>query len=807
MKCINLKCNASLQDGSIYCDKCGARQTEPAVPGGSMDPSSDFIYLLDQEKLRTETAKDMLVPYGCFAVSVVNGQVQKVHLATHYEGNKGNIYKDWLKSLWEVTLGVGGQKEQDVKTFVVMDLRDLPVITHSHPIPIPGLPGANLRFELWVDPLNNSNLGVLLQRCMGNRRSLTFNDLKAVAVESIPQLLTNFALASLATDPASAASIGKTLERATGISSKCYFAKGKVSKRKQLEVSKFQKPVICNKCSAEYSTFTKFCDDCGANLSNLDWASGVSYLQASGGEPLTLRLRWLEDDSQNDATDKKSGDGADKEADAEAKKKAEDDLSELVLFHLEPILRRYDVASLMNRVMLTQLSSELNTQLLRDKLGYCTEFEVTDLRTAQEEWFFKTEALVADELRKVESRKKMLPVKESELDLAEMYFALQMREIREKDTEELTLRRQALEARSKIADAEVDEQALETSTELRKETIEDEAHKQRLAREKDKMLRERDVKREMTSGDHQDDLTQLDHDITLEKKVAQHDIDQNEMVGEAESRARRRGISDDSFEEDEAIRLAAKAQEQLGNIDEDLEDRKKNRRVEELRVMAEIKANTTAQEQAHELNKTKEENALARDKIDAMKNRSAAEILAMQAVELTAKGASADMISGITNASSGVKIAEAKEAATRELLAMQKEMMQLMMAQQNQSSVREAEALKLAVNVAQSTNEKSMDSMMQVAKVSAAESSQGYKEAANISKSVNEKSMDSMARVATAAAGKKITTSTDDAEKVLQSCYDKECSGKYEGKPLKCSICGLPKPPKTPEPPEDQTVV
>jgi hypothetical protein len=727
---------------------------------------------------------------------VVNGQVQKVHLQKPYSGNKDNTYKGWLKSVWEAALGVAGQKEQDVKTYVLMDLRRLPIITHSHPIPIPGFQDANLRFEMWVDPDNYNNVGLFLQRCLGTRRGLSFNELKAVAVENITQLLANFNLASLASDPASAALIGTDLERVTGISSLCYFAKGKLGQRKHMEVSKFQKPVQCTQCPATYTTFTKFCEECGNNLSNVDWTSGVSYLQAAGGEQLTLRLSMLLDASQE---------GVQVNID-DAK------VSEEVIKYLGPILRRYDVASLMKSVMLSQLSSELNTRLMRDWRGYVTEFSVVDLRTAEEEWFFKTDALVAEELRKVETDKKFLSVDDSKLDLAEMAFALVMRKVRQEDTEELSLRRQALEARSKIADIEVDEQALETHTELRKETIEDEAHKQRLAREKDKMLRERDVAREMTSGEHQDELTQVDHDITLEKKAAQHDIDLGDMTGEAQSRAVRRGISDGSFVEDEAIRLEAKRKEQLGNVEEDLEDRKKNRRVEEtaqvgniqedledrkkkrrveeLRAMAEMEANMTAQEQAHELNKTKEENALARDKIDAMKNMSAAEMLAMQAVDLAAKGASAEMVKGITEASSGVKVAEAKEAAAKELLAMQEKMFERMLAQQNQSSEREAQAHKLAVNVAQSTNEKSMDSMMQVAKVSAAESNQGYKEAAKISQSVNEKSMDSMAKVATAAAGKK-TTGKDDGDSVKLECIHADCDAVFDSKiPKFCHKCG-----------------
>lgn len=826
MKCSNRQCNANLPDGARFCSECGITvkseaacrfcgvmnplgsafcldcgkpQAEPVGQIGSMatmPPANEFVYLLDQEKLRSESAKDVVVPYGCVAISVVNGQVQKVHLLKPYTGNKDNTYKGWLQGVWEAVLGVAGQKDQDVKTYVLMDLRSLPVITHSHRTPMPGLQDANLRFELWVDPDNYNNVGLFLQRCMGSRRSLSFNEVKTLAVENITQLLGNYNLTALKSDPSSSALIETDLSRMTGISSRCYFSKGSVADRRHMEISKYQKPIQCTQCPATYATFTKFCDECGNNLSNMDWTSSVSYLQAAGGEQLTLRLSMLLDASEQ--ADQVSLD--------------ENKVADEVIKYLGPILRRYDVPSLMKAVMLSQLSSELNTRLMRDWRGYVTEFSVVDLRTAEEEWFFKTDALVAEELRKVETDKKFLAVDDSKLDLAEMAFALVMRKVRQDDSEELSLRRQALESRRKLAEAEVDEQTLETHTELRKETIEDEAHKQRLAREKDKMLRERDVAREMTSGEHQDELTQVDHDITLEKKAAQHDIDLSEMTGEAQSRAVRRGITDESFVRDEEIRLDAKRKEQLGHIEEDLEDRKKNRkvdetaqigniqedledrkkkrRVEELRAMAELEANMTAQEQAHELNKTKEENALARDKIDAMKNMSAAEMLAMQAVDLAAKGASADMVKGITDASSGVKVAEAKEAAAKEMLAMQEKMFERMLAQQNQSSEREAQAHQLAVNVAQSTNEKSMESMMQVAKVSAAESNQGYKEAAKISQSVNEKSMDSMAKVATAAAGKK-TTGKDDGESAKFEC--KACGAvALDSKvPKFCNNCGV----------------
>ena len=851
MQCYNPQCNAILPDGarfchecgttakseaacrfcgvmnplgSAFCLECGKSQAEPVGQKGSMTtvaPLDEYVYLLDQEKLRTESAKDVVVPYGCVGISMRNGQVQKVQLQKPYAGNKESTFKGWLKSLWEAAVGPAEQKVPDSQTYVLMDLRGLPVITHRHPTPIPGFQDASLRFEFWVDPYNNNNLGLFLQRCLGTRHSLSFNEVKVIAVENMTHLLTSFNLSALASDPASASGIGAELERVTGITAKCYFVKGAVAERRQIEVSKVQKPVRCTQCQAEYKTFTKFCEECGNSLSNVDWTSGVSYLQASGGEQLTLRLSMLLDASED----------ADKVTLDEVK------VSEEIIKYLGPILRRYDVPSLMKSVMLTQLSSELNTRLMRDWRGHVTEFSVVDLRTAQEDWFFKTDALVAEELRKVETDKKFLAVDDSKLDLQEMAFALVMRKVRQEDSEELSLRRQALEARSKIVDVEVDLQALETGTELRKEAIEDEAHKQRLAREKDKMLRERDVAREMTSGENQDELAQVDHDITLEKKAAQHDIDLGDMTGEAESRSRRRGISDESFVEDEAIRLDmkrqeetdrldmkrqeetdrldikrreekvrldAKANEQLGNIEEDLEDRRKKRKIEELRALAELEANMTAQEQTHELNKTKEENALARDKIDAMKNMDAVQMLAMQAAELAKVGgggqASADMIKAIAEshsktaasqaeASSGVKVAEAQAAAAAAAVAMQEKLYERMLNIQKESSESAVEAHKSAAALAQSTNEKSMESMMQVAKVSAAESNQGYKEAAKISQSVNEKSMDSMAKVATAAAGKK-TAGKDDSDTAKFECRACGAVAADSKVPKFCGQCG-----------------
>lgn len=706
-----------------------------------------------------------------------------------------------------------GKLSKSSQVYVMLNLKGLPLLSHVRQIPIPGLPDANLRFEFWVDTENEKSFELFMQRCVGTRASLSCYELKELAINALESILQTLTLSALQSDPASAASIAIQLEQMTGISASCIFKPGRLGDRHQLDISRTLKycPNKNSKgedCKALLAKPTKFCGKCGGDCSGIDWKADASFLQASGGEQLTLRLSMLANKTAGEAVVDKIDNGK---------------VVEEVIKYLGPELRKYDVPSLMRSSMLIQLSNYLNDKLLRDWRGYVTEFCVVDLRTTEQEWFFNTEALLAEQLRLVAEDKKNLAIEESELELKESAFQLMMRRIGQQDSEELTRRRLELEKKAKAAELELAEHALQVQTALSKEGITDEAAKQKLAREKDEMLRNRDFLREETKGEREDEVGQINHEITLEKTAAQHDIDLADMAGEAKSRASRRDISDESFVEDEAIRLDikrreesirldAKKIEQLGNIQEDVADRQGKRQIDKLRAMAEMAAAISAQENAHELNKTKEENALARDKIDAMKGLTAAEMLAMQAVDLAAKGASADMVKGITDASSGVKVAEAKEAAAKELLAMQEKMFERMLAQQNQSSVREAEAHKLAVNVAQEANVKSMESMMQVAKVSAAESSQGYKEAAKMSQSVNEKSMDSMARVATAAAAHSTDGFNQAAEisrsvneKSMESMakvYSTAISGAYVCQGCKkevpeasnfCTGCGAPK--------------
>ena len=239
------------------------------------------------------------------------------------------------------------------------------------------------------------------------------------------------------------------------------------------------------------------------------------------------------------------------------------------------------------------------------------------------------------------------------------------------------------------------------------------------------------------------------------------------MTGEAQSRARRRDIGDTSFETEEQIRLKAAERTQLGNIEEDLQDRQNQRQVDKMRAMAEMEANMAKQDNDFEL-----------AKVDGMKTMTAAQILAMQAAQLVKAGgdaADADIVKSIAQSQ-----AEAAGTAIKDDL-----YKQLIQAKDD--------GAKLALDAQKTALDALLKSNEGIAKLAGAASSnavEGYKEAAKIAQTTNEKSMDSMSKVVTAAAGRKQTKEETEAS-TSTDCKSQECDFVFEGKIKKfCPKCG-----------------
>jgi len=837
MKCLNTDCGAELLAVAKFCDNCGTQVLNelPCVHCQTLNPPTskfcmecgkpptekaaagvtrtekilqatdgEFLFELTEDELKRRLSKEASIPYGCVAVTMVDGHVVSVRRQqTHDKINSTNLdatnpiqrFKSFLKSAWTFMTGVGGPAEK-TRTFIMMDAEDLPMLSYAHPTPMPGNMDSSLKFNFWVraveyerrreeageyqgdgedSPQNVARaLEYFFARVVRSGSRLSIGELKQVATTEIVRIIESSTLSVLAKDPTGPSQIMATMRRSLGIDGRCIFVRSKNNSRQQFEVSRSQGTVLCS-CGAEINRNERFCKECGTSTSAVLVAS-TNILQAMGGEELVLLVNMLANDSD------------------EKFKLVPEKVTAEIIKYLSPYIRRMDVDSLMKAGVLRELSDQLNQHLLKDWWGYVTEFQVVDIKLAAEDWLFKTDALVKEELRKIKSQEEFLGIDRAEVDLGKMAYDLVLRKIRQDDDQDFALRQQALQARTNVSGVEIQEHDLETKIDLKKEEIELEAEKTRFEREKERSRREREAERqdlrsdkefnrEQLTGDRSDDREQLSHEMGLEKETAKHDIDLADLTLQAESRKKRRDVDDDVFEREsgiklrteeseQAIRLRVVEREKLGNIEEDLKDREARRKLEEER-----------QELEHSRFAIQQQAQLEIAKREAMRGLDSAQMLAMQAAELAKAGGSAEaaatIVKSIAESQSQAAGAGIKDDMYKQMLELQREsgenkdqMFKQMLEIQRQSAEMAVGAHREAAGIAQSTNEKSMANMMQVAIGATQQSNEGYKEAAKIAQSTNEKSMASMAQVATKAADGS-GDGYKDAAKIAQSVNEK----------------------------------
>ena len=746
--------------GMSFCAGCGKPQnsTTPNTPNNSALNNNpvDFAYLLSEEKILSgEVGSAVKVPYGSVAVTLVDGEVLKVQ-EEDAKNSKTSAIGDFFKSIGNFWNELTGQQKVKARTYVLMNLVDLPILNYSHPFPLPGIQNGTLKFNFWVDANSKSDhkaLGIFFQKTMGNLNRLSLSDLRHIAVSKIPELINNLSPDNLKTEDY-CQKLSEMLRNLTGVSSKCSYTRGKNSHRRHLELSKVQKPVACTQCGNQYTEKFKFCESCGFDLSKLDWIGSSSFLTTASGEQLTIRVTMNEDEQshQTNPVD-----------DAQ--------ITEKIMSYISPILRKRDLASLMTSSALISLSQQLNEQLSKDFQGYLTDFQVIDIRTVDEDWFFKTEALIREELRRIKSDTKFLDVKESEIDYEELAFALELRKINQNDSHELVKRRTELENElqrrkleldaevqvkkvdldSKVQNLELDvtEFELDTKTDLKKENITDQAEQERLNLQTAKLLRESDFNRTQTQISREDEIGSVTHEMGLEKTVLKHDIELADLTGDAQSKAKRREVTDKSFAEEEAIRLEALKDSKAA----DLEDRQTQRQVDKLRAMAEMEANLARQEAEEKANMAKLDAEFELNKMAQLKGLDAQQILAMQALQVV-KASDPSQAAEIMKS-----IAESNAATANSNV---KEEMYKQMIQNNQEST------KLALESQKSAT----DSILRM----------------------SEKTMDTMSKVAVAASTGRKGVEKDEADEKKSKkldCVNPNCDHKFEDKVGKfCPKCG-----------------
>ncbi len=728
-------CSATNPIDASFCASCGKSQTlsahQPSTSNQFQSGQVDFAYLINEERiLAGEAGKASKVPYGCVAVTLVNGEVINVQEEDVYRSSQDNSIVDFFKSVGSFLKQLTGQQKVNAKTYVLMNLTDLPILNYSLPVPIPGAQNGVLNFQFWVDARSNSSketlkhLGLFFQKSMAGKEHMSLAEVRSLVVDHIPGMVKNFTPENLKSS-AYLNNLCEMLRTLTGVSSKCTYQIGKSSRRRNLEISKIQKPVACIGCKTNYFIKVKFCEVCGDDLSKLNWIEGVSYLQAQKGEQLTLRISMSEDASVTDSS-----------------RIDDSKIIEKVMAFLTPLLRKLDLTTLMSAGSLQNLSSQLNNQLSNDFEGYLTGFTITDIRSAEEDWFFKTDALVDEELRKIESDARFLQVDDSRIDYAEAAFAIALRRAKQVDSQELIKRKAALELRVQNSELEIQELELETKIDLKKDDIGDLAEQQRLKTQTGKLIRETEFKRTQTQINREDEISEATHGMGLEKTVAKHDIELGDLAGEAQSRAKRREIADQSFVEDQKIRQEAERKANLGHIEEDLQDRQNQRQIDKLRAMAEMEAQMAQQDADFELKKLAE-----------MKGLDAQQMLALQALQV-------------------VKAADPSQAG--EII----------------KSIAESNASQATANVKEEMYKQMIHNTQENSKAAL----ESQKSATDSILQMSEKTMETMSRVAVAAAsGKKSSDKEDSDEKKSKKieCVNNQCDNTFEGKvPKFCAKCG-----------------
>ena len=770
-------CGVANSLDATYCVDCGKSLKAPdPIPAktGNAPSSNDFIFAFTEQVAKAKAAASESTPWGYFAVVMQDGFVsqeacQQIQKEIEAEGPKPSLWEriwGFIKAKsWTPAPGQGQTgKKSDV--YFVMDAKGLPLITHTRPTPVTGYPDAKLKFEFWIDVPSkpaaaNDNswnaLALFFQRCIGQRSSLTIHEFKKLAIAEVEKLIPSINVDSLVSDPLSAQLISRDLQRLSGISSRCFFVLGKVEERIQMDISRG--PQKCGGCGTKFMTTLRFCTECGNPMDTPEAKSSIQHLVSKDGEEITLRLSltlssppssdgsMLIDFGFGEISNSRKGDKGSSNPDP--REEFERKVAFEVVQHLAPELRRYTTASLMEPGMLDVLTDNLSNHLMRQFRGFITGFTVLDIRTAAEDWFFKTDVQIKEELRRLEAQKQYLQIEEAEIDLAEAAFAVALRDKKREQSEELRNRQAEIQARAQDADLDIQEVELETRTDLRREAIADSADKERMEREAQRLERERSLQRKETREDRSDEIEGLDHDQGLEKKMVKHDLDVADMVGDAKSRSNRRDVSDRSFEEEERIRLLAK----------EVQDVELSR----LRALADIDASQEAQKNEFEL-----------AKIQNMKGLSAQEVLAHQAAQLAKAAGGGEATVNL------IKALADSHAATQMLEVQQK------------SADATAQAYKESAQMIHSSSQKNAETAIQA-----------HKEAAQIAQSTNEKSMDAMSKVAEKAAGSvstavavKLGGEAVEKDPKMKTCTNSECGHTWPAdKPVKfCEQCGTASP-------------
>ena len=466
-----------------------------------------------------------------------------------------------------------------------------------------------------------------------------------------------------------------------------------------------------------------FCGNCGASKPSAvkESSSQDRRLVTADGDQLVLDLGFVSYDRPNVDIDS---------------------ITSKCIDALRPVVRKFPIASFSDPLVLTNLASLLNKQLGTATVGNVGEFSIMDYRSGDSDWQLQTRAKIKEQLRQIGGDQAQLEVEEASiaLRLAQLTVAKKGRVALEAELRE-SLESKKLELGIELEDAQLDSRQRVDKTRL---DVNENLDVSKIQRNADRELSklDREDKLEQDQNSRVDDVTGLEHDLGLEKRVLRHDIEKDLALDDAK---RLKDDKDLTFEE-RVERLKASREldkkRESQNIDLEKARAEKNLELEQLKLEEDL-----------QLRKLQAMGQMDIAQREQYKGMTAAQILAMQATSTNSQGKGtidAAMIAAAAGSDAGLVKAQAEAAAQAAMASKTEELYKQMLAMQMNSNEQvlkakegsektQLEIMKAALAASQDSNDKVL---------------KAHDKTADSAENWTEKSIDAMAKVASSAAGK-----------------------------------------------------
>ena len=669
--------------------------------------------------------------YGFFIVSIYQGKV--------------TVYTDPATK----TIQAGAE------IFLVADLVGLPLarvtggVEKSMMDVVPGqISAASYAIDLWLDPgvsswsnnpinsqgsteeqkkQNDQRVGRFIQTFMSGRNDLTIDDFCESAKLQLNQIInrtiTLSRLAKQETIEIAKSELQNNIVGLLGLSSVVHVRPGNRIYRHQItldantvEQSKIFTPTNldaasrgddgtlywgCLGCKTENVFSNAFCEECGASRPSGVKEGGQQdrHLLSSDGDQLVFDLNFASYDQPHVNYDS---------------------VAIKCLEILRPFCRKLPTASIAEPVNLSNIANLLDREFGTGAFGPLGEFSIIDVKSADSDWQLQTRSKIKEQLRVIDSGQA-----EMEVDMA-LY----------------ALRKAQLLSKQKFIDIEIGNHQLDAKKEIDIERIGRDAERER------RKLDQEDFQETVALG-RSDQLSQVDHEMGLEKTVLRHDINKEQILDDA----KRIKLDKDLDFEDKSARLRATRNLDITKQEQDLEHRKNQQahdnQLQKLQMMAELE----------------------RQQKEQYRGLSPGQILAMQATGLAQSGA----------ASALDKLAGADAEKERQFSDEKTKLYERMLDVQSKAF---SSSEKNQIEIMKANLESQKDSTEKVLKA--------HEKSVENSQKWNEKSIDAMSKVATAVANKsgKLESKTRDDSLTQVVCI--ECGAQVDKNARFCGACGNP---------------